>query len=160
MKLDRATFKQTLLKAIADIHAIHQAGGGTVRLADIATAFGVSSDATTQQMLAQRSDVMLRATGANNGVFENRGREMRLPTDVAEVVIPSLIAGTYISTVDSLILQMNNGQTIVGKKAFLSAPLESMSANHQGASVRVGGFLGSLLSRTISLTDENDMVNG
>lgn len=158
MKFDPVTLKKVLLKLIADVHSIHQAGGGTVQLADIATAFGVTSSAIAQQVLSQRGDMVFRATNTNNGVVENCGEQMRLPINIAEVVIPPVIAGTYISTADSLILQMNSGQTIVGKKGFLSAPLESMSANQQQASVRVGGLLGGLLSRTISLNDTDDSL--
>jgi hypothetical protein len=153
MKLDLASLKQGLLKLIADVRSIHQGGGGSIRLVDIGTALGVPLDDTVRQALSQRGDMVFRVVSASSGVFENRGTEMRLPTNVAEIVIPPVIAGTYTSTADSLILQMNSEQTIVGKTAFMSAPLESLSANQQRASVCVGGFLGGLLSRTIALNE-------
>jgi hypothetical protein len=153
MKLDLAMLNQGLLKLIADVRSIHQAGGGSIRLVDIGTALGVPLDDTVRQALSQRGDMIFRVVSASSGVFENRGTEMRLPTNVAEIVIPPVLAGTYTSTAESLILQMNSEQTIVGKTAFMSAPLESLSANQQQASVRVGGFLGGLLSRTIALNE-------
>ena len=151
MELDLAILKQGLFKLIGDMHSIHQAGGGSIRLVDIGTALGVPLDDTVRQALSKRGDMVFRVVSASSGVFENRGTEMRLPTDVAEIVIPPVIAGTYTSAVDSLILQMNSEQTIVGKTAFMSAPLESLSADRQQASVRVGGFFGGLLSTTIAL---------
>jgi len=151
MELDLAILKQGLLKLIGDMHSIHQAGGGSIRLVDIGTALGVQLDDTVRQTLSQRGDVVFRVVSASSGVFENRGTEMRLPTNVAEIVIPPVIAGNYTSTADSLILQMDSEQTILGKTTFMSAPLESLSADRQQAFVRVGGFLGRLLSRTISL---------
>lgn len=153
MNVDRADLKKAVLKLIADVHSIHHAGGGTLRVAELAMKLRVPTDATTQQALSERGDVIFSATGADSGVFENRGNQMRLPTNVTDVVIPPVIAGTYISTADNLILQMDSGQTIIGKKAFLSAPLESISATQKQVSVRIGGFLSGLLSKTISFSD-------
>ena len=151
MELDVAILKQGLLKLIGDMHSIHQAGGGAIRLVDMGTALGVPLDDTVREALSKRGDIVFRVVSASSGVFENRGTEMRLPTNFAEIVIPPVIAGNYTSTADSLILQMNSEQTIVGKTTFMSAPLESLSANQHQASVRVGGFFGGLLGTTIAL---------
>src|SRR5262245_4905486 len=116
MNVDAAILKKAVLELIADVHSIHRVGGGTLRLEDLASKLKVSTDAAAQELLSQRGDVTFTATGADNGVFENRGTETRLPTNVAQIVLPAVIAGTYVSTADTLSLQMNTGQTIIGKK--------------------------------------------
>jgi hypothetical protein len=153
MKVDPAGLKKAVLELIAEVHSIHQAGGGTLRLGDLVTKLKIPTEATAQQLLSHRGDMTFIARATDNGVFENHGTEVRLSTKVAQIVIPPVIAGIYVTTADTLSLQMNSGQTVLGKKGFLSAPVESIGVDHQKAYIRVGGFLSAMLSKTFLFTD-------
>jgi len=179
MNFNPAQLKLVLGKIIADVHAIHNGAPGELRMAELAALMNLPLDATMHRLLVERGaikfvpchplsaspaaapvDVTLRdpnqpapatppPTLPNEGRFENRGAEIRVPTDMATIIFPPLIAGAYLTTPQILDIRFNPNATIFGKKMMFSAPVESLHMRPDQLDVKVGGPMGPMLSRTV-----------
>ena len=85
----------------------------------------------------------------NEGRFQNLGVEIRVPTDMATIIFPPLIAGAYLTTPQFLDIRFNPNATILGKKMMFAAPVESLRLQPDQLAVKVGGPMGPMLSRTV-----------
>lgn len=160
MHFDPVQLKGALGKLITDVHAIHRGASGALRLADLAALLNLPLDANLQRLLNERGTItfvpaagpvatVAGAPGA--GRFENRGTEIKVNAPVATIIFPPLIAGGYLSTPHTLDIRFDASATIMGKKMMLSAPVESLYLEPRLLVMKVGGPLGSMLSRTVQI---------
>ena len=151
MQIDPAQLRESLARLISDVHAIHNGASHNLRLADLAVLLHLPLNDEMQKLLNERGAVTFQPGGSDNGRFENRGQELKLQTPIATIVFPPLISGSYTTTSEKLDIRFDPSSTILGKKMMLSAPMESLHLDLNQLIVKVGGPLGSLLSRTVRL---------
>ena len=155
MQADPAQLRESLVRLISEVHAIHRGAAGSLRLADLAVLLHLPLNDEMQRLLHERGLVSFLPASESGGRFENRGVELKLQTPNATIVFPPLIAGTYLSTPANLEIRFDPQTTMIGKKMMLNAPVESITLEPAKLLVKVGGPLGVLLSRTVIVPAQN-----
>ncbi|HYG76316.1 MAG TPA: hypothetical protein VEK08_15025 [Planctomycetota bacterium] len=151
MKLDPEFLKRSVQKLIPDFQALHARGGGEVQLSELAALLNLPLDERMSAVLQQRGSMHFKATGGDEGTFENRGAEVQVPAPAATIVFPPLIAGIYRSTPGELEIRFDPKTAIAGRNSFVTAPVELVRMTAHKFHVKVGGMLGPMLSRTVDL---------
>ena len=80
MKIDPAVLKRSVEQLIPQMQAIHQHGGGEMRLLELAQLLNLPLDEKVNALLEKRGSMTFRATSPDGGEFENRGAKVEVST--------------------------------------------------------------------------------
>jgi hypothetical protein len=145
--------KNLVLMLAYDINIEHKfsESGAHINLMDFVNVIGIPLPQEVIDKLKTRNIVKLSQTGISTGAFVNNGEAISAPTNKGvTIIIPAQISGTYETGYESFSIKFNSEATISGKKFLLTAGLDSIVADNTHLSIKVGGFLSSLLSRNIT----------
>jgi hypothetical protein len=119
--LPRPELKAPVLGLIRRVSTGHRGGKFTIPIAEMFEAFGLSMAKSEWKKLAGRGDVKFAPRGSSQGEFANKGRKQELETgEGLTLVVPEMLAGTYVSTPTSLTLKFAEGSALRGcKRVFV-----------------------------------------
>ena len=117
----RPELRTPVLELIARVQRAHADGEFTLALAGMFTSFGLSLGDVEWAKLRARGDVRFTPQSESQGTFINQGPKQELPTeDGLTIIIPSSLAGDYITTPSSLTLKFEEGAALRGcKRVFV-----------------------------------------
>jgi hypothetical protein len=115
--IPRPELKEPVLGLIKKIKDEHAGGEFKMELADLFAAFGLTLAATETQKLRARGAVTFTPGAASLGEFVNSGAEQQLATDEGlTIVVPEMLAGSYVTTQSSFTLKFGAGTALRGCK--------------------------------------------
>ena len=119
--IPRPELRAPVLELIARVERAHKGGEFTIALAEMFTSFGLSLADVEWAKLRARGDVRFTPQSESQGAFINQGPKQELPTDDGlTIIIPSSLAGDYITTPSSLTLKFAEGAALRGcKRVFV-----------------------------------------
>ena len=145
------TWKEIVDGARNQVLTLHNAGGGNLSLLDFARAMDFKIKGDTETMLRDRGDLIFKATGDHSGEFTNEGPVLDIKCKVGHIEVPKVISGTYTCADDRTVLKFNKSHTFNGKVSVVAAPLDSITADDHNVTVKIGGVMGGVLSRTLPI---------
>ena len=119
--VERLDLKAPVLSLIHKISTAHTGGEFGIALADMFTAFGLTLEAHEWAKLRSRGEVSFKPHSEAVGAFINQGSAQELKTeDGLTLIIPSSLAGEYVTTPTSLTLKFTEGSALRGcKRVFV-----------------------------------------
>lgn len=119
--IPRPELRAPVLELIARVQKAHAGGEFTIALVDMFTTFGLSLGEGEWAKLRARGDVRFTPQSESQGAFINQGPKQELPTeDGLTIIIPSSLAGDYITTPSSLTLKFDEEAALRGcKRVFV-----------------------------------------
>jgi len=147
------TVKQRAQQLATEVNTIHQKGAGMIDLVRLLDLSGLPPPAPGDPRLLGRTGVEFTATGPAGGVFRSVGTAVEIPTEIASIVVPGELKGTYESAPDGFALAFEPGSAAFGRRTNVGAPLEAIRVDPQGVDFQLGGFLGSLFSRRVAFAE-------
>lgn len=113
----RPELKEPVLELIRRVSADHAEGEFAIPLSEMFEAFGLSLGKSEWKKLGGRGRVRFAPRGPSHGEFSNKGRGIELSTgEGLTLVVPELLAGSYVTTQTSLTLKFAEGSALRGCK--------------------------------------------
>lgn len=113
----RPELKIPVTSLIARVAQEHAAGEFSLPLVTLFESFGLPLNESGLRKLRGRGDVRFTPREEVRGRFSNGGDELELETDEGlTIIVPSTLAGDYITTASSLTLKFSEGTALRGCK--------------------------------------------
>jgi hypothetical protein len=147
------TVKQRAQQLGTELNTIHRNGAGTIDLVHLLELSGLPAPTPGDPRLLGRTEVAFTATGPAGGVFQSAGPAVEIATEVASIVIPVEVKGTYESRPDGFALSFAPEGAPFDNKSTAATRLQVIRVDPDGVAFQLGGFLGSVLSRRVAFAE-------
>lgn len=117
----RPELREPVLGLIRRVSTEHEGSEFTIPMAELFEAFGLTLEKSEWKKLRERGLVRFVPRGPADGEFFNEGGEQQLATDEGlTLVVPTTLAGAYVTTRTSLTLKFEEGSALRGcKRVFV-----------------------------------------
>ncbi len=135
------------LQLIREVHDLHQSGGGGLSLLRLLEMFSADLPADVRDQIVGRGDIILDPINDSQGTFINESEPVEFELDVAginaEITIPRIIQGGYVTFATDFVFSFQDENTLSGCVRLIifrtCVDLENFSVNENRIDIDFSG---------------------